>query len=159
MITRNKLVSFIAFLLFAVISNAQELNVKWTEETEIPTKNEVQDMFKFYDNSVYIVREKNYEGLDSKYFKHYLSKYEGADLIFKFDAELELPKFNDKRVDYRSVTPVGKKIYLIGTCYDNENNMNYCLACEVNQITGTLSEYIKIDESTSATKGDAAHYY
>lgn len=154
-----KIISVLCSSLFTCAIIAQEVNVKWTEETEIPTKNEVHDLFKGSDNSVYIVREKNYEGLESRYFKHYLSKYESDAFSFKFDVELELPKFKDIRVDYHSVTLVGKKIYVIGTCYDKDNNMNYCLASEVNQSTGSISSYIKIDESPSTIKGDPAYYY
>src|ERR1700741_2031318 len=153
MINKTRLV--ILFFAFALISTAQTLDVKWGAETDIPNKNDVYRVFPGADNSIYIIRIRNYVNIASRY---YIEKYEGPDHGFKFEAEIELPEYNKKDVEFKEVMAVGKKLYVFSTYYSNDEDKNYCFASEINQANGAIGALVKIDEIVSNKKGNIGYF-
>lgn len=151
----KKINLIIALFALTLISNAQILNVKWGAETEIPNKNDVYEVFPGADNSIYIIRIKDYVNISSKY---YLEKYNTPNYNLVFDAEIEFPKYNKKEVKYKDLMVVGKKLYAFSTYYSEGENKNYCFVSEVNQTTGALGALLKINEIVSVKKGEPVSF-
>lgn len=150
----NKIRFIAAFSLIALATTGQTLSVKWGAETEIPNKNDVYKVFNGSDNSIYIVREKDYVNIPSKYF---IEKY-NPDYSLKFETEIKLPEYNGKEVRYQDVMVIGTRLYAFSTYYEESANRNHCFASEINQNTGEAGTLNKIDEIVSQKKGDPGYF-
>lgn len=155
MIRKHKFIYFIAFFLLIITTNAQNLDVKWGTETEIPNKNDVHKVFSGYNNSIYIIRKNDFQRFIPEYF---IEKYDNASYGLQFEAEIKLPKYGKHDVRYEDIMFIGKKLYVFSTYYSNDENKNFCFASEINQSTGEAGALIKIDEILADKKGNTGYF-
>jgi hypothetical protein len=129
----------LSFLLIAgfLISQSQTIDVKWGNETKVPVAEKLTSVFEGPENSIYISRVNEREGAGGGIVKstHYIEKYDNACNL-KFAKEIELPKFNKEQVKHKATVFVGKKLYALAKCMNEDEKTNYLLATEINQTTG-----------------------